>query len=167
MTKAEINQLIHRWNAMQKYITVRKNIEKSKNNINVMDASKVNEYIRIISEDGLTDQILESNCDSIINYFEDLEMDKSMVEDLVIDLTELVSKNDLVADFIKSCITWLVYLRLKVNEENFELAYKINRCLEIEKTEFFYIYEKHYPLTYDEDKITIEQLYNEYKDAFL
>lgn len=109
---------------------------------------------------------LETICDNIISFelLTDEEKDAySWVGDAAVDS---MSKNDLMFELIKNTTNWNFYLKKCLINENYELAQKLKKVIEIEIREFKDTCKNNFDDYGKKDEKKIDSITEEIKQQF-
>lgn len=153
------------WNKSQKYIQLKLQLQQKNRDMANMDIDKRDEIIAQLKEKGMTKAQILAQCETIIEFFES-DAEKESIEWFTANISVSMNKKELYFDFIKTIITWFGYLAIYIEEEDYDMAAKINRCIGIEVFEFKFMLTKYY--TFDaEDEQKVEYIIDSHKEMFL
>jgi len=157
-----MKDLINNWENSDKYKEFKLKLEKKKKE-NIQDILDLKINIKTMEKE----QYILSK-DELIQFIDSiLILDESSMDD--VDwinevLCAKMTKEELFADFIKTIITWYMYLSVYELQEEFEICSNIIKVIRIERCDFISILKAKFGEFTDEDKIYIEDIINFYKE---
>lgn len=130
--KNELKRYIQNWKVSRKYSEFRKQIdEKSKDLLNLyfLPKEKIFDYI---SQNQIKKSELEKMVDSIIEFSEMSEEEKSNLNWIIEEFVVVSNKQQVYKKLIQSLLTWYTYIFIYEKAEDYEFCSKLLKICDFE-----------------------------------